>query len=77
MMRGGCFYGQIRYEATGTPFHESNCHCSLCRRTTGALFVTWFSVHRSTMDSLLDHRCRSPLGVDNPVVSRTRAATIS
>ena len=47
MMRGGCFCGYIRYEATGTPFHESNCHCSICRRTTGAPFVTWFSVHRS------------------------------
>jgi hypothetical protein len=28
----------------GMPFHETNCHCSICRRTTGAPFVTWFSV---------------------------------
>jgi len=47
MLRGGCFCGRIRYEATGTPYHESNCHCSICRRTTGAPFVTWFSVPRS------------------------------
>jgi len=47
MLQGGCFCGRIRYEATGTPFHETNCHCSICRRTTGAPFVTWFSVLRS------------------------------
>ena len=47
MLRGGCCCGQIRYETTGTPYHESNCHCSICRRTTGAPFVTWFTVPRS------------------------------
>jgi hypothetical protein len=44
MLTGGCFCGAIRYEARGTPFHETSCHCSICRRTTGAPFVTWFSV---------------------------------
>ena len=47
MLKGGCFCGLIRYEAAGTPFHETNCHCSICRRTTGAPFVTWFSVGRA------------------------------
>jgi hypothetical protein len=47
MLRGGCFCGDIRYEAGGTPFNETNCHCSICRRTTGAPFVTWFSVGRA------------------------------
>ena len=47
MLKGGCFCGWIRYEAAGTPFHETNCHCSICRRTTGAPFVAWFSVPRS------------------------------
>ena len=47
MLKGGCFCGHIRYEAVGTPFHETNCHCSICRRTTGAPFVTWFSMARS------------------------------
>ena len=23
------------------PFDETNCHCSICRRTTGAPFVAW------------------------------------
>lgn len=47
MLQGGCFCGRIRYEVTGAPFHETNCHCSICRRTTGAPFVTWFSVRPS------------------------------
>jgi hypothetical protein len=46
MLRGGCFCGRIRYEAAGTPFHETNCHCSICRRISGAPYVTWFSVQR-------------------------------
>ena len=42
-MQGGCFCGAIRYEAPELPFHETNCHCSICRRTSGAPFVAWFS----------------------------------
>jgi hypothetical protein len=47
MLKGGCFCGQIRYETTGTPCHETNCHCANCRRTTGAPSVAWFSVPRA------------------------------
>jgi hypothetical protein len=36
----------MRYEAGGTPFHETSCHCTICRRANGAAFVTWFSVPR-------------------------------
>src|SRR5262249_38242564 len=46
-LQGGCFCGRIRYEVAGRPFHETNCHCSICRRTTGAPFVAWFSVRPS------------------------------
>ena len=47
MLKGGCFCGRVRYETAGAPFHETNCHCSICRRTSGAAFVTWFSVPRA------------------------------
>jgi hypothetical protein len=47
MPSGGCYCGWIRYEAAGTPFDETSCHCSICRRTTGAPFVVWFTVPRS------------------------------
>jgi hypothetical protein len=44
MLEGGCFCGFVRYEAGGTPSQETNCHCSICRRTSGAPFVAWFTV---------------------------------
>jgi hypothetical protein len=47
MLKGGCFCGAIRYEAGGAPFDQTVCHCSICRRTTGAPLVAWFSVLRS------------------------------
>ena len=47
MLRGGCFCGWIRYETAATQFDETNCHCSICCRTSGAPFVAWFSVPRS------------------------------
>jgi len=34
--RGGCLCGAIRYEATAAPLGAGYCHCSLCRRATGA-----------------------------------------
>ena len=47
MLTGGCFCGRVRYEVLGAPYNETSCHCSICRRTTGAPFVAWFSVARS------------------------------
>ena len=43
MVEGGCFCGFVRYEAGGEASHETHCHCSICRRTTGAAFVSWAS----------------------------------
>jgi hypothetical protein len=43
-MQGGCFCGFVRYRADGQPFDQTNCHCSICRRSNGAPFVPWFSV---------------------------------
>jgi len=41
---GGCACGAVRYEARGTPFHRTLCHCADCRRAAGAPAVAWFSV---------------------------------
>jgi hypothetical protein len=46
MLQGQCFCGFVRYQAEGTPFNQGNCHCSMCRRVSGAPFVTWFTVPR-------------------------------
>jgi len=47
VLAGGCYCGDIRYEASGPPFQETICHCSICRRTAGAPMVAWFSVPRA------------------------------
>jgi hypothetical protein len=44
MLEGRCFCGFIRYSVEGTPYNETNCHCSICRRLSGAPFVAWFTV---------------------------------
>jgi hypothetical protein len=49
MLHGGCFCGFVRYQAGGTPFHETTCHCTACRGTTGAPMVTWISIPRAEL----------------------------
>ncbi len=39
--QGGCHCGQARYEVLGEPQHISICHCSDCRKSSGAPFVSW------------------------------------
>ncbi len=45
---GGCMCGAVRYEATGEPLVVAHCHCSSCRRHTGAPVVTFvaFEAHQ-------------------------------
>src|SRR5256885_8037117 len=42
-IRGGCLCGAVRYEASGKPYNVTHCHCSDCRKSAGAAFVTWAS----------------------------------
>lgn len=44
MLKGHCFCGAISYEAGSSPSLETICHCSICRRTSAAPFVAWFTV---------------------------------
>lgn len=41
MPTGGCHCGAIRYELSGEPKWTSLCHCSDCRRHSGAPLVGW------------------------------------
>jgi GNAT superfamily N-acetyltransferase len=41
---GGCLCGSIRYRINAPIRDVSHCHCSLCRKSTGAPFVTWATV---------------------------------
>ncbi len=38
---GGCHCGAIRYTLTGEPMHHALCHCTDCRRASGAPMVGW------------------------------------
>jgi len=40
-LTGGCHCGAIRYEADGQPAHVAICHCSDCRKASGAPMVAW------------------------------------
>lgn len=42
-LTGGCFCGAVRYRAEAV-FDAGYCHCSMCRRISGAPAVAWFSV---------------------------------
>jgi hypothetical protein len=44
MLTGGCYCKAIRYRISGPITHPTNCHCDICRGTTGAPCVAWFSV---------------------------------
>lgn len=43
---GGCLCGAVRYRAQGAVGSVCHCHCSLCRRASGAPLVTWASFPR-------------------------------
>lgn len=47
-LQGGCLCGQVRYRITQPPRIVSHCHCGLCRRVSGAAFVTWVTVRRDS-----------------------------
>lgn len=38
---GGCHCGAVRYEVDGAPQHVALCHCSDCRKSSGAPMVAW------------------------------------
>lgn len=43
-MDGRCFCGFVRYRVGGPVTQATSCHCEICRRTSGAAFVSWFTV---------------------------------
>lgn len=45
-LTGGCLCGAVRYEAGGRPREVANCHCSMCRRASGAAFLTYAAFAR-------------------------------
>ncbi len=41
MTEGGCLCGRVRYRVDGTLRETTLCHCTMCRRSSGAPVVTW------------------------------------
>ena len=50
LIEGGCLCGGVRYRLGGQPTHICDCHCVDCRRASGAPFITWGIVRRSTIE---------------------------
>lgn len=46
---GSCLCDAIRFEARGEPDHVVHCHCGMCRRWSGAAFVTFARFPRSSV----------------------------
>jgi hypothetical protein len=44
MNKGQCFCGAVHFEAEGPFKFVAHDHCSICRKTSGAAFVTWAGV---------------------------------
>ncbi|KIU50268.1 MULTISPECIES: GFA family protein [Pseudomonas] len=50
---GGCHCGAVRYRVAGALEDVAHCHCSVCRRVTGGLLVTWATVRCEDFQWLL------------------------
>lgn len=42
--QGGCQCGAMRYQFRAPLRDIAHCHCSICRRSTGGILVTWITV---------------------------------
>ena len=64
MREGGCFCGAVRYRVEGAPIRVTHCHCTHCRGTSGAAFLTWavFEESRFRIVKGTPGRCQSRPG---------------
>lgn len=49
---GGCLCGAVRYLVVGEPVSSVICHCTSCRRASGAPTVAWLTFSRKCFDIL-------------------------
>ncbi|MDH3531587.1 MAG: GFA family protein [Gammaproteobacteria bacterium] len=50
ILTGGCFCGDIRFEAAGPIRFCCFCHCESCRRAAGSAFVAWATFDKSSFN---------------------------
>jgi hypothetical protein len=41
---GSCFCGAVQFEVRTPTLGCAHCHCTMCRRAHGAVYVTWIAV---------------------------------
>jgi hypothetical protein len=51
-LAGECLCGGVRYSVENTFRYALNCHCSRCRRATGAAFKSFAGIERSKLQVL-------------------------
>lgn len=44
VLSGACLCGSVRFSVTTPTLFCAHCHCTMCQRSHGAGFVTWFAV---------------------------------
>jgi hypothetical protein len=49
---GGCLCGAVRYRFDAEPFNAGYCHCSMCRKASGAPVIAAASVPRDRLELL-------------------------
>ena len=49
-LEGGCLCGAVRYRVDGQPFDAGYCHCSMCRKASGAPVVAWASARQADFE---------------------------
>ncbi len=47
---GGCLCGAVRYRSSADPVRAVNCHCGMCRRVSGAAFLTFVHFPREAFN---------------------------
>jgi hypothetical protein len=48
--QGGCLCGAVRYRVSGEPSSSVICHCTSCRRASGAPTVAWITFNRQSFE---------------------------
>jgi len=62
---GSCLCGRVRYRVEGAVGNMSNCHCTDCRKHSGAAFVTYVEAPKKALaftkgeNELLTHQAES------------------
>jgi hypothetical protein len=49
MLKGKCLCGAVHYEVADQFLYSLNCHCSNCRRATGAAFKPFAGIEREKL----------------------------